>query len=66
MMVGFSWESYELIFKQTVASKAGYFSDTAMDLLMDLLGAIAGCFYAYIKEHNKQIIIKNNNEFNNG
>jgi hypothetical protein len=63
MFVGVSWEAYEIIFKQTMVSKLDYPYDTTMDLLMDLLGAIAGCFYAYIKEYNHQMIIKNENEY---
>ena len=59
MLVGICWETYEIIFKQTMVQKVDYPYDLAMDLIMDFLGAIAGCFYAYIKEYNKQMIIKN-------
>jgi hypothetical protein len=65
LFVGFSWESYELIFKQTMVSKVDYPYDLMMDLIMDFLGAIAGCFYAYIKEYNQKMIIKNSIEFKN-
>lgn len=62
MFIGVSWETYELIFKQTMVQKIDYPYDLMMDLMMDLLGAVAGCFYAYIKEYNRQMVIKNNNE----
>ncbi len=51
MFVGFSWEIYELIFRQTMVSKIDYPYDTMMDLIMDLLGAVAACFYGYLKQH---------------
>ncbi|MEK7635166.1 MAG: hypothetical protein AAB446_01910 [Patescibacteria group bacterium] len=63
MLVGVFWETYEIIFKQTMVSKIDYPYDLTMDLIMDFLGALAGCFYAYIKEYNRQVVIKNNNEF---
>ncbi|MFH0804033.1 MAG: hypothetical protein V1896_00305 [Candidatus Zambryskibacteria bacterium] len=62
MFVAVSWETYELIFKQTMVAKANYPFDLTMDLMMDFLGAIAGCFYAYIREYNRQIVLKNINE----
>jgi len=62
MLVGILWETYELIFKQTMVSKIDYPHDLTMDLLMDFLGAVAGCFYAYIREYNGQMVIKNINE----
>jgi hypothetical protein len=62
MFVSLSWESYELIFRQTMVRKADYPYDTMMDLLMDFLGTMAMCFFAYIKEYNREMIAKNNNE----
>ena len=62
MFVAVSWESYELIFKQTMVQKVDYPYDTTMDIIMDFLGAMAMCFYAYIKEYNREMIIKNINE----
>lgn len=59
MFVAISWESFELIFKQTTTQKMDYAYDTTMDLIMDFLGALAGCFYAYIGEYNRKMIIKN-------
>jgi len=59
LAVSFLWESFELIFKQTMVQKLDYSYDTMMDLLMDFLGALVGCFYAYIKEYNREMIIKN-------
>lgn len=59
MFVGVSWEIYELIFKQTMVQKADYDYDLMIDLTMDLLGAVTSSFYAYIREYNKEMIIKN-------
>ena len=47
--VALLWESYELIFKQTMVQKADYPYDTMMDLIMDFLGAVAACLYGYFK-----------------
>lgn len=62
MFVGFSWEIYEFIFKKAMVEAADYPYDTVMDLIMDFLGALVGSFYGYIKEHNIQAVIKNQNE----
>jgi len=48
MFIAVGWEIYELIFKQTMVQKADYPYDLIMDLMMDLLGIIAACFYAYM------------------
>lgn len=53
------WEIFELFLGEAVMQKTGYPYDTVMDLIMDFLGAIAACFYAYIREYNKEVIIKN-------
>jgi hypothetical protein len=62
MSIAIFWEIYELIFRQTMVQKADYPYDTMMDILMSLLGVLVGCFYAYIKEYNRKMVIKNNNE----
>lgn len=59
MFVSLSWETYELIFGQTMVAKLDYPYDTMIDLITGLLGAVVACFYAYIKEYNKEMIIKN-------
>jgi hypothetical protein len=59
MFIGVSWEIFELIFRQTMVQKLDYAYDTMMDLLMDFLGAMVACFYAYIQEYNRKMIIKN-------
>jgi hypothetical protein len=50
LVVGVSWEVFELIFKQTMVQKVDYPYDLMMDLLMDVLGAVSGCFYAFLRE----------------
>jgi hypothetical protein len=59
MFIGISWEIFEIIFKQTMVQKLDYSYDTTMDLMMDFLGAVVACFYAYIEEYNREMIIKN-------
>jgi hypothetical protein len=51
MFIGLSWEIYEFIFRQTMVQKADYHYDVMMDLIMDFFGALAMCFYSYIKEN---------------
>lgn len=56
---GLIWEMYELVFGNTMVQKVDYPFDLFMDLIMDFLGAAAGCLYCYIKEYNRKIILKN-------
>lgn len=50
MFVGFCWEIYELVFGQTMVQEADYSQDLFLDIVMDLFGVLAGCFYGYLKE----------------
>lgn len=52
MFVAVSWEIYELFLGEAVMNKAEYPFDTMLDIIMDLLGILAVCFYGYLKEHN--------------
>ena len=52
MFVAVSWEIYELFLGEAVINKAEYPFDTMLDIIMDLLGILAVCFYGYLKEHN--------------
>jgi len=52
VFIAVSWEIYELLLGEAIMQKAEYPYDTMMDLIMDLLGALAVCFYAYLKEDN--------------
>lgn len=59
VFVSVSWEIYELAAGATFASDAEYPYDTALDFVMDGLGALAGVMYAFIREaplENKEII----------
>jgi hypothetical protein len=51
MFVAISWEIYELIFRQTMVQKVDYPFDLMMDIIMDFLGTVAGCFYSYLREN---------------
>lgn len=62
MSVALIWEIYEIFMGEVAVSGAEYPYDTMMDLIMDFLGAVAFCFYGYIKEYNQKMIIKNQNE----
>ena len=50
IFVAVTWEIYELILGEASFNRAGYAWDTTMDLMMDMLGGLAACFYAYLKE----------------
>ncbi len=50
MFVAVSWEIFELLLGEAMIQKIDYSYDTMMDLIMDFLGAVALCFYTYIKE----------------
>lgn len=50
MFVAVSWEIYEFVLGEAMIQKLEYPYDTMMDLIMDLLGAVAVCFFAFIKE----------------
>lgn len=50
LFISVSWEAYELVLGEARFDKAGYAFDTALDLIMDTLGSIAACFYAYMRE----------------
>lgn len=50
MFISVSWEIFELILGEAQAQKMEYPFDTALDLTMDFLGALAACFYGYIRE----------------
>jgi len=50
MFIAVSWEIFELILGEVMVSKAEYPFDTALDLIMGLLGTLAACLYGFIKE----------------
>lgn len=52
IFISVSWEIYELLLGEAMIKKSEYSYDTTMDLIMDFLGTLAGCFYAYLKEQN--------------
>ncbi len=49
-LVGFSWEIYELVLGEARRSRELYIFDTTVDLIMDTLGALMVCLFAFIKE----------------
>lgn len=50
IFVAVAWEIFELLAKVTFVYWKDYFSDTALDFVMDFLGSIAGAFYGYMRE----------------
>ena len=52
IIIAVSWETYELLLGEAMINKAEYPFDTTLDLIMALLGALAACFYAYLREGN--------------
>ena len=61
VVIGLFWEVFELLFGITTTSSPEYVYDTTLDLIMDTLGAICACMYAYIVEieqnHNKELLV---------
>lgn len=56
MFVALSWEIFELILGEVTVGKAEYPFDTALDLIMGFLGALAACLYGFVRElGNKKI-----------
>lgn len=50
MFVSVSWEIFELFLGEAMVDKAGYPFDTTLDLIMDLLGALAAGLYGFLRE----------------
>lgn len=61
IIIGVFWEAFELFFGITSTATREYIPDTVLDLIMDTLGALVACMYAYMKEldqdRNKQLSI---------
>lgn len=57
ILVAVAWEVYELLLGEAEFNKAGYPFDTGLDFVMDTLGGLTACLYAYMKELES---IKNN------
>ncbi len=56
LTVGISWEIYEYIFGMTMVSHESYLVDTALDLFMDAIGAIA-VVPLFTSPRNKEILV---------
>lgn len=50
MFIAVAWEIFELFLGEALMNKNEYPYDTMMDLIMDFLGILTFCFYAYMKE----------------
>jgi len=50
VLVAVCWEIYELLTGEAEFGRSEYSFDTVLDFIMDLLGALAACFYGYMKE----------------
>lgn len=62
IFVGVLWEMFELLVGSTDVNDLEYSFDTSLDIVMDTLGAISACLYAYIKEigiDDKNILTQN-------
>lgn len=57
LFVSISWEIYELVLGEAKFNKAEYPFDTLMDISMDTLGAMAACFYGYLKEMKSNLSV---------
>lgn len=49
LVIGLLWELFELISGATFVSKAGYKTDTIIDIICDITGALIGVFISYKK-----------------
>jgi len=50
VLVAVAWEAYELLLGEANFHGRNYPFDTAIDFVMDTLGGLTACFYAYMKE----------------
>jgi hypothetical protein len=50
VFIGMAWEIFELLTKATSLADSDYYSDTGLDIVMDLLGALTACLYAFARE----------------
>lgn len=50
LLVAVLWEIYELVLGEAKFAKSTYLSDTTLDFIMDFLGGIAACMYAYLRK----------------
>ncbi len=63
VLVGVAWEIFELLTGLTFVQWSDYFSDTALDFVMDFFGSVVGFLYAYIREIENQNIPPETNGF---
>ena len=54
MSIAVLWEIFELMLGEAAANKSQYPFDTTLDFIMDFLGALAACFYGFLKETKSQ------------
>lgn len=47
VFIGFAWELFELLFGITSLGSSEYVSDTTLDIILDTIGALCVCFYAF-------------------
>lgn len=60
VFIAVSWEVFELLLGEASIVGSKYPFDTTMDLIMDLLGALAACLYGFLKEMKKEnFLLKN-------
>lgn len=50
VFVAFCWEIYEILLGEAKFNLGEYPADTFLDIIMDILGMVAACFYGYTKE----------------
>lgn len=50
LLVAVLWEIYELVLGEAKFAKSTYLSDTTLDFIMDFLGGIVACMYAYLRK----------------
>lgn len=53
LVIGLLWEVFELVIGATFVSKAGYKTDTSIDLVCDIVGAMIGVLISFKKSNNQ-------------
>ncbi|MDQ3014292.1 MAG: hypothetical protein M3Q73_00295, partial [bacterium] len=53
LIIGLLWEGFELVSGATFVSKTGYKTDTSIDIVCDIAGALIGVLLSFKKSNNQ-------------
>ena len=60
VFIGISWEVFEYVNGITVANKKGYWSDTYLDIIMDLIGGVLAGLYGWRMLKKTEVVLTDN------